>query len=190
MSALGLYDTIWAVIFPIVGWPFGVFLLKQFAEGIPTEMVEACRIDGANEWRTFTDVMFPMSKRILSAVLSLVIVLQMLPGGLTLTAFAADSLSKSSSQLALGMNIIPQHLSQDEVFLKNYVKVNGNAMNINKLFTKGETSNVKGADDNGGGIPTGTLKQNKSKFWYAEYIWNINETQKKIYAGRKLQTCF
>ena len=62
MSALGLYDTIWAVIIPIVGWPFGVFLLKQFAEGIPTEMVEACRIDGASEWRTFTDVMFPMIK--------------------------------------------------------------------------------------------------------------------------------
>ena len=62
MSALHLYDTIWSVIFPIVGWPFGVFLLKQFAEGIPTEMVEACRIDGASEWRTFTDVMFPMVK--------------------------------------------------------------------------------------------------------------------------------
>ncbi|MGM9588637.1 MAG: carbohydrate ABC transporter permease [Faecousia sp.] len=62
MSSLNLYDTIWAVIFPIVGWPFGVFLLKQFAEGIPTEMVEACRIDGASEWRTFTDVMFPMIK--------------------------------------------------------------------------------------------------------------------------------
>ena len=62
MSALKLYDTIWAVIFPIVGWPFGVFLLKQFAEGIPTERGEACRIDGASEWRTFTDVMFPMIK--------------------------------------------------------------------------------------------------------------------------------
>ena len=62
MSDMGLYDNIWAVIFPIVGWPFGVFLLKQFAEGIPTEMVEACRIDGASEWRTFTDVMFPMIK--------------------------------------------------------------------------------------------------------------------------------
>lgn len=62
MSSLKLYDTMWAVIFPIVGWPFGVFLLKQFAEGIPTEMVEACRIDGASEWRTFTDVMFPMIK--------------------------------------------------------------------------------------------------------------------------------
>ena len=62
MSAMNLWDTTWAVIFPIVGWPFGVFLLKQFSEGIPTEMVEACRIDGASEWRTFTDVMFPMIK--------------------------------------------------------------------------------------------------------------------------------
>ncbi len=62
MSKMDMYDNIWAVIFPIVGWPFGVFLLKQFAEGIPTEMVEASRIDGAGEWRAFTDVMFPMIK--------------------------------------------------------------------------------------------------------------------------------
>ena len=62
MSTMKMWDTMWAVIFPIVGWPFGVFLLKQFSEGIPTEMVEACRIDGASEWRTFTDVMFPMIK--------------------------------------------------------------------------------------------------------------------------------
>ena len=62
MNSLHLADTAWAVIFPIVGWPFGVFLLKQFAEGVPTEMMEACRIDGANEWRTFTDVIFPMIK--------------------------------------------------------------------------------------------------------------------------------
>ena len=48
MSALNLYNTIWAVIFPIVGWPFGVFLMKQFSEGIPTEMLEAARIDGAS----------------------------------------------------------------------------------------------------------------------------------------------
>lgn len=62
MNALHLADTAWAVIFPVVGWPFGVFLLKQFSEGIPTEMIEACRIDGANEWKTFTDVIFPMIK--------------------------------------------------------------------------------------------------------------------------------
>ena len=62
MSALNLYNTIWAVILPIVGWPFGVFLIKQFAEGIPGEMMEAARIDGASEWRTFLDIALPMIK--------------------------------------------------------------------------------------------------------------------------------
>ena len=62
ISALGLYDNIWAVIFPTVGWPFGVFLMKQFAEGIPGEMLEAARIDGASEFRTFTSVVTPMIK--------------------------------------------------------------------------------------------------------------------------------
>lgn len=60
MSALKLYNTIWAVILPTVGWPFGVFLMKQFSEGIPGEMLEAARIDGANEWKTFTNIVFPM----------------------------------------------------------------------------------------------------------------------------------
>ncbi|MDO5134551.1 MAG: carbohydrate ABC transporter permease [Eubacteriales bacterium] len=62
MSALNLYNTIWAVIFPIVGWPFGVFLIKQFAEGIPGEMMEAARIDGASEWKTFSNIALPMIK--------------------------------------------------------------------------------------------------------------------------------
>ena len=62
MSSLNLYNTIWAVIFPIVGWPFGVFLMKQFSEGIPTEMLEAARIDGASEARTFISVVLPMVK--------------------------------------------------------------------------------------------------------------------------------
>ena len=62
MSALKLYNTIWGVILPTVGWPFGVFLMKQFSEGIPTEMLEAARIDGASEFKTFTDIVFQMVK--------------------------------------------------------------------------------------------------------------------------------
>lgn len=62
MSSLNLYNTIWAVIFPIVGWPFGVFLMKQFSEGIPGEMLEAARIDGASEAKTFVRIALPMIK--------------------------------------------------------------------------------------------------------------------------------
>lgn len=62
MSALGIHDTLWAVILPTVGWPFGVFLMKQFSEGIPGEMLEAARIDGAGEVRTFLQIVLPMVK--------------------------------------------------------------------------------------------------------------------------------
>ena len=51
MKLLHLSDTLWAVILPTVGWPFGVFLMKQFSETIPNEILE-----------TFFSVVFPMIK--------------------------------------------------------------------------------------------------------------------------------
>ena len=62
MTFFRLNDNIWAVILPTVGWPFGVFLMKQFAETIPNEILEAARVDGAGELRTFVSVVFPMIK--------------------------------------------------------------------------------------------------------------------------------
>lgn len=62
MAAIGLYNTSWAVIFPTVGWPFGVFLMKQFSETLPSELLEAARIDGAGELRTFWDIVLPIVK--------------------------------------------------------------------------------------------------------------------------------
>lgn len=62
MNLMGLIDTLWAVILPTVGWPFGVFLMKQFAETIPGEILEAARVDGAGELRTFITVVLPMIK--------------------------------------------------------------------------------------------------------------------------------
>ncbi|MEG1873239.1 MAG: carbohydrate ABC transporter permease, partial [Ruthenibacterium sp.] len=62
MSALNLYNSLWAVIFPTVGWPFGVFLMKQFSETLPSELLEAARIDGAGELRTFLSIVLPIVK--------------------------------------------------------------------------------------------------------------------------------
>ena len=66
MNMLGMTQSTWgsmfAVIFPIVGWPFGVFMMKQFSETIPTSLLEAARIDGAGELRTFFSVAFPLIK--------------------------------------------------------------------------------------------------------------------------------
>ena len=62
MSVLKLWDSLWAVIFPTVGWPFGVFLMKQFSESVPGEILEAARVDGASEWRTFSTIVVPIVK--------------------------------------------------------------------------------------------------------------------------------
>lgn len=59
MSALGLNNNLLAVILPTVGWPFGIFLMKQFSETIPTEMLEAARIDGANPVQMFFRIKLP-----------------------------------------------------------------------------------------------------------------------------------
>lgn len=62
ISWMGIHDSMAAVILPLIGWPFGVFLMKQFSENIPTELLEAARIDGCNELKTFTNIAFPIIK--------------------------------------------------------------------------------------------------------------------------------
>ncbi|MEU4999121.1 carbohydrate ABC transporter permease [Streptomyces sp. NPDC021622] len=60
-SEMGLTDTPWAVIIPSLISPFGLYLMWVFAtEAIPTELMEAARIDGASELRTFFQVALPL----------------------------------------------------------------------------------------------------------------------------------
>ncbi|MDH6622463.1 multiple sugar transport system permease protein [Streptomyces sp. LBL] len=60
-SKMGLTDTPWAVIIPSLVSPFGLYLMWVFAtEAIPTELMEAARIDGAGEVRTFFQVAMPL----------------------------------------------------------------------------------------------------------------------------------
>jgi multiple sugar transport system permease protein len=61
MSALGLVNTYAALILPFAAGPFGVFLMRQFMLGLPDELLEAARIDGASEFRIFFQVVLPIS---------------------------------------------------------------------------------------------------------------------------------
>jgi len=56
-----MIDTYWGLILPGVAAPFGVFLMRQFMVSIPTEIIEAAKIDGASEWRTFYRIIIPIS---------------------------------------------------------------------------------------------------------------------------------
>ncbi len=62
ITEFGLMNTYVALIFPAVGWPFGVFLMKQFSHSIPNELLESARIDGCSEFKTFTNIALPIIK--------------------------------------------------------------------------------------------------------------------------------
>ena len=62
LNKLGWIDTYWAIIIPAFASPMGLFLMKQFMEGLPTSLIEAAKIDGANEWKVFTGVVMPNVK--------------------------------------------------------------------------------------------------------------------------------
>jgi multiple sugar transport system permease protein len=50
LARLGLIDSLWGLIVPSAVDAFGIFLMKQFIEGLPSELLDAARIDGASEW--------------------------------------------------------------------------------------------------------------------------------------------
>ena len=62
VTELGWIDTYKALILPAVGWPFGVFLMKQFSHSVPNELLESARIDGCGEIRTFWNIVLPIVK--------------------------------------------------------------------------------------------------------------------------------
>src|SRR6266487_533488 len=68
-SQIGLVNTLWPLILPAwFGYPFFIFLLRQFFMSIPRELYDAARIDGASTFRIFTSVILPLSKPALAAV--------------------------------------------------------------------------------------------------------------------------
>ena len=73
---LHMYNTLFAVILPIAALqlPFTILLTRNFDDGIPNELMEAARIDGANIWQTFVRIVLPLTKPIASAILVLTLI--------------------------------------------------------------------------------------------------------------------
>lgn len=62
MFGLGWIDTYWALIIPTLVTPFGIFLMRQYIEGLPREVEDAARIDGAGDWRILFRVVMPLAR--------------------------------------------------------------------------------------------------------------------------------
>jgi multiple sugar transport system permease protein len=65
LKQVGLVNSYAGVLVPSLANVFGIFLVRQYALGIPDELLEAARIDGAGEWRIFWSVVLPVLRPIL-----------------------------------------------------------------------------------------------------------------------------
>ncbi|MGG4146871.1 carbohydrate ABC transporter permease [Paenibacillus algorifonticola] len=68
LSALGMYNSMLAIIIPPAATPTGVFLMRQYLLTVPDELLEAARIDGAGEWKIYWSIILPIAKPILAVL--------------------------------------------------------------------------------------------------------------------------
>ncbi len=68
MSTLGLVNSYPGLILPFLAGPFGVFLMRQFMFGVPNELLEAARMDGANEFRIYWAIVVPIATPVLATL--------------------------------------------------------------------------------------------------------------------------
>ena len=85
MSKLNMIDTYWALLLPAFAAPIGLFMMKQFMEGLPTALIEAAKIDGAKEFRIFWSIVMPNVK----------------PAWLTVIIFSVQSLWNTSASTVI-----------------------------------------------------------------------------------------
>ncbi|MFG1732383.1 carbohydrate ABC transporter permease [Paenibacillus sp. 843] len=68
VKSMGLLDSIWAMILPNAIWSFNVLIMKSFFEGLPEELFESARMDGAKEFRILLQIVTPLSVPVLLTV--------------------------------------------------------------------------------------------------------------------------
>ena len=71
VAGLGWINSYWAVIVPRAAEAFGIFLCRQFMLGIPDEVLEAARLDGAGHLRIFWSIVLPMSRPLIAVLVIL-----------------------------------------------------------------------------------------------------------------------
>jgi multiple sugar transport system permease protein len=75
LSEAGLRNTFWGIVLPyLFGSPYAIFLLREYFRGIPQDIVDAARIDGAGTWQILARIMVPLSRPIIVTLAIITIV--------------------------------------------------------------------------------------------------------------------
>lgn len=74
-TALDARNTFWALVLPFVfGSPYAIFLLREYFRGIPADLIDAARIDGASTWRILWLIVVPLSRPIIATLVIITVV--------------------------------------------------------------------------------------------------------------------
>lgn len=68
VESVGLIDSFWVHILPSLAMPVGLFLLKQFIDQIPNELIEAAKMDGASHFKIYRHIILPLVKPAIATV--------------------------------------------------------------------------------------------------------------------------
>jgi len=74
VANMGLLDTYTGLIVPLIASATGTFFFRQFFRSVPDELLEAARLDGATSWGFFKDILVPLSKTMIAAILIIMFV--------------------------------------------------------------------------------------------------------------------
>lgn len=107
LNTLKLTDTLVGIALPSLVSAFSIFLFRQFMSTIPDELLDAARIDGAGEFKTFVSIVLPISKPILAVVG----VLTFIGGWNSFLWPLIIANSQSKYTLAVGLSLLNKQLS-------------------------------------------------------------------------------
>ena len=72
ICGLGLIDTVWAHVLPLLAMPVALFLVKQFTDQVPDSLIEAAHLDGANDLQVYWNIVLPIIRPAIATAMVLV----------------------------------------------------------------------------------------------------------------------
>lgn len=121
MQKLNLIDTLWAIILPHFAWGFVIFLFKGFFDQLPGELLQAARIDGASEFKSFTRIVIPIS----IPVFTIVGVMTFIPVWNEFMWPYIVTQSPSNWTFTVAMNDMQQTTNRGSVARPNWISASG-----------------------------------------------------------------
>jgi ABC-type glycerol-3-phosphate transport system permease component len=117
---MGLYNSFWVQILPLLAMPVGLFLVKQFIDQVPDELIEAAKIDGAGDLHVFWSIVVPIIKPALATVA--ILSFQEFWNSETASALYIDSESKKTlafflSSISAGSSVAGKGMEAAATFL-------------------------------------------------------------------------